>query len=429
MDEQHLLIICHTFPPAPGVGGRRWAKFAKEFARRGHTVHVICAEHGQQKDGSPWSSDILSSKIKTYPLPRKYPSVVNRWPLQSAFEKLAYRLWLRILPWVSKGNSRDSTIFWRGQINSMAGQLIRAHDIRYVFATGAPFRLLFHGVNLKAHHAGIKVVCDLRDPWTWWDNYGHGLLSKNKFAEEEAFEKTVVECSDRIISPSSSVLQHLSTAYPDQRSKMVRIPHTIDPEELTALRSLKEDKGYRLIYAGTWYGAEEAERYMSAVIAAFKALNVMAPERSKHTTFDLYIAANDASKAREMTHEAGLQEHIRFHAPLTPKEIAHELVRADAALVFIPAKNKDLMGTKFHELFHLKVPVIHVGEPGAVARTIVEYDLGTSIPVDQLSKELPLIVTGTRRLPEDPTYDTRQYLLEHVTENLLNAAMGDHAIK
>jgi glycosyltransferase involved in cell wall biosynthesis len=424
MEAQHVLIICHTFPPAPGVGGRRWAKFAKEFARRGHTVHVICAEHDQQKERSPWSSDILSERIKTYPLPRKYPSVLNHWPLQSLLEKLAYRFWLRILPLVSKGNSRDSTVFWSGQINSMAGQLIRAHNIRFVFATGAPFRLLYHAVNLKDHHTGLHVVCDLRDPWTWWDNYGHGLLSKSRFAEEGSFERTVIERSDRIISPSASVLQHLASAYPDQRGKMVRIPHTIDPEELMVVRSRNEDQGYRLIYAGTWYGAEEAERYFSAVIAAFNALNVMAPERFKRTSFDLYIAANDASKAREMTLEAGLQEHIRFHAPLTPKEIAHELVRADAALVFIPSKNKDLMGTKFHELFHLNVPVIHVGEPGAVARTIVEYSMGTSVPVDQLKKELPLIVTGMRRLPDCPTYDTQQYLLEHVTEELLNTAIG-----
>jgi hypothetical protein len=29
-----------------------------------------------------------------------------------------------------------------------------------------------------------------------------------------------------------------------------------------------------------------------------------------------------------------------------------------------------------------------------------------------------------RRLPDCPTYDTQQYLLEHVTEELLNTAIG-----
>jgi len=427
MEAQHLLIICHTFPPAPGVGGRRWAKFAKEFARRGHTVHVICAEHGQNEERSPWSSDILSEKIKTYRLPRRYPYVVNRWPLQSILEKLTYRFWTRMLPYFCEGNSRDSTIFWGAQISALADELIRTNQIRYVFASGAPFRLLYHAVNLKDIHPGLNVVSDLRDPWTWWDNYGHGLLSKSRFAEEESFERTVIERSDRIISPSASVVQHLTSAYPDQKGKMVRIPHTIDPEELLVVRSRNEDRGYRLIYAGTWYGAEEADRYFMAVISAFNALKAMAPERSKGTIFDLYIAANDASKARELTLEAGLQEHIRFHAPLTPKEVAQELVRADAALVFIPSKNKDLMGTKFHELFHLKVPIIHVGEPGAVARTITEYRTGTSVPVDQLTKELPLIITGIRRLPEHPTYDTQQYLLEHVTEMLLTTVIDRQA--
>jgi glycosyltransferase involved in cell wall biosynthesis len=428
MQDQHLLIICHTFPPSPGVGGRRWAKFAKELARRGYTVHVICAEPGHMAQRSPWSADILSDRIITYPLPRRYPSVVNRWPLANLLDKLAYRFWMRILPLITRGNSRDSTIFWRGKLFSLAGQLIRTHKIRTVFSTGAPFRLLYHAVNLKEHHPEIQVVCDLRDPWTWWDNYGHGLLSKSKFAEEASFERRVVECSDHLISPSSSVLQHLRSTYPEHASKMARIPHTIDPEELNVQVSRHSDVDLRLVYAGTWYGAEEAEHYFSALISAFNALKSIAPERFLRTTFDLYIAANDASKALEMTRQAGLQERIRFHAPLPPKEIATELVNASAALVFIPSKNKDLMGTKFHELFHLRVPIIHVGEPGVVARTIVEHGLGCSIPVDQLARQLPMIAAGVCPIPHNPTYDTQQYLLKQVTDQLLNKTHGGNAL-
>ena len=397
----HILLICHTFPPAPGVGGRRWAKFAKVLARRGWTVHVICAEHRAGTAPSPWTDDVRSPRIQVHTLPRRYPSVVNRWPLTRLSDKLAHRFWLRALPLLVKGNPRDSTVFWHGQLHALAARLIRMHGIRHVIATGAPFRLLYHAVGLKRTHPGLHVTCDLRDPWTWWDNYGHGLLPPRRFADEVAMERAVMEGSDRITSPSSSVLGHLAEAYPHCSGKMVRLPHAIDPDEVVRGERPTGRAGFRLIYAGTWYGAEEADRYFAAVVQAFHTLKAAGPTRYQQTRFDLYIAANDASKARQQVKAAGLEDRIHFHAPLPPKAIAAEIAKADAALIFIPPKNRDLMGTKFHELFHLQVPVIHVGEPGFVSRTIVEHRMGCSFRVNELAEGLPAIITG-RALPQDP---------------------------
>ena len=64
-----LLLICLEFPPVRGIGGRRWAKFAKELARRGHPVHVIrSAGHAGQLD-SLWATDATAPGRKMQPGP------------------------------------------------------------------------------------------------------------------------------------------------------------------------------------------------------------------------------------------------------------------------------------------------------------------------------------------------------------------------
>jgi hypothetical protein len=76
-----ILIICHGFPPVPGIGGRRWAKFAKELARRGHPVHVIRSTGPEHGPISLWAPDVQHPNIIAHPLPQRYPTVLMKQPL------------------------------------------------------------------------------------------------------------------------------------------------------------------------------------------------------------------------------------------------------------------------------------------------------------------------------------------------------------
>jgi len=420
---EHILLVCHTFPPSPGIGGRRWAKFAKALAQRGYKVHVICAEARPGSAVSPWTGDVQHPHISVYPLPRRYPSVVNRWPLTRLLDKLAYRFWMKVLPLLTRGNPLDATIFWETQLLERASTLIPAHGIRNVIVSGAPFRNLVHGLALKRRYPGIHLVSDLRDPWTWWDNYGHSLLSPKRFAQEKAMERSVMLGSDRITSPHAPVVEHIQHSYPEAAARTLRIPHAMDPDDIGTPGPACTDGPFHMIYAGTLYGAAEADLYFAALIEGFQRTIALYPEQAKDARLSLYITANDASRYITQVKEAGLQEHIRFEAPVAPKEILARIAAADASLVFIPSKNKDLLGTKFDELFHLRRPVIHVGEAGAVSRTIEAGRLGISLRVEELERELPRIITRERVLFVDPAYDTSATELGHVTERLLREVL------
>ncbi|MFT3885254.1 MAG: hypothetical protein QM724_07440 [Flavobacteriales bacterium] len=414
-----ILIVCYTFPPSAGIGGRRWAKFAKAFARKGHPVHVICAEPPKNNKPSYWTNDAATLGITTHPLPRRYPMIVHRWPLINTIDRVRYHFWLHVLPLLTSGNSLDATVFWRKPLLRKANALIQVHGIRHVIISGAPFRLLVHGLALKEQHPDIMLLSDLRDPWTWWDNYGHGSLPRERFAQEQALERSVMMGSDLIATPHQPVIDHIQSSYPKTAGKCLLVPHAIDSDEVPVTPPPDRAEGFRLIYTGTLYGAAEAEDYIRALIEAFRVLEHQAPEQARRTTMTFLITANDERKYARMVEEAGMQERIRFEPPVEPKEVFARIADAHAALVFIPSKNSDLIGTKFQELFYMGRPVIHVGEPGAVSRAIEQDHLGISLRVAELALELPRIILGERPFPADPKFDRSAVDLTTSADHLL----------
>ena len=414
-----ILLISHTFPPYKGIGGRRWAKFAKALARMGHPVHVIHSAGGEDLKGSLWTADINEPGIHAHPVPQRYPTVLFKRPLTGFTEKVMYRAWKVLLPMMTKGNWLDKSILWRGQLLREAGTLIEQHGIRWVLVSGAPFRLFHFGVELKKLH-GIRLLCDLRDPWTWHDGYGHGSLSVGDQRHERTLEREMMENADRVTSPHPSVIAHLCAAYPAQAAKCSVLGHAIDPDELGQPLPLRNDGEIHLIYAGSLYGAQEAEAYFEQLMRAFEKVRETRPERWAHVRLDLYITGHGTGAYRTKLKARGLDGHIRMHAPIPAREVFKRIAEADGVLIFIPSFNKDLLGTKFTEIFHLRRPVIHVGEPGAVSEAILSRKLGASIPVDRLLEELPALLCGERRIAIDPNVDLSEHMLEPITERLLN---------
>jgi hypothetical protein len=417
-----VLIVCHIFPPAFGIGGRRWAKFAKALAQRGHTVHVIAAELQHGQGNSPWTSDVDHPRIIVHRLPWNYPAVLKRWPLTRIWDKVVYRIWLRVLPLLSTGNYFDKTIFWRRALLRKASELIRAHEIRKVVVTGAPFRLAVFGTELKRIH-GVELACDLRDPWTWHMEYGHSALSSRKMDQERAFERRVMMESDHIIVPSLSMYEHLRSNYPERTERFVHLPHMIDTEELGDPEPNDRTECTRLIYAGTLYGTAEAGPYFEQLLSALDRLKENSPDVYARTRLDLYITGKESEVHQRFVEHSTHRNTIHFHAPVTAREISERIAASDAVLIFIPSYNKDFLGTKFNETFYMRRPVIHVGEPGAVGRYIVEHRLGTSMVVNDLPARLPDIITGATRMEIDASFDLSEQTLDHITDRLVKEVL------
>ena len=61
------------FPPSPGIGGRRWVKFAKYFVRMSYDVKIITAKRNKKSTISNWIKDMTKLEGLVDYIPSKYP--------------------------------------------------------------------------------------------------------------------------------------------------------------------------------------------------------------------------------------------------------------------------------------------------------------------------------------------------------------------
>lgn len=418
-----ILLICHSFPPNFGIGGRRWAKFAKELARRGYPVHVIRSTPSQKDKPSLWTTDVQHPNIRCHALPNRYPSVLTRSPVTALKDKVSYSFWTRMLRLCTRGNWFDRGIFWRKPLLHLSEQLIREHGIRNVIATGAPFSLLAYTTVLKDGFPELHVVSDLRDSWTWGIGYGFQSLSQSRLRHEKDRERTVALRSDRLISPHSSVLAHLANEYGVPQEKCFTITHAIDPEDLDVPERKAMGKDFRIVYAGSLYASPDTDRFLDLLLKVFTELRSRHPEAFARCQLDYYITGHDTREYAARVLQAGMSGQVRFHAPVAPKELSAIIAQADLMLIYMPPDKKDVLPTKFHEVFYLKCPILHVGEPGLVSQYVLDKRMGATLLLEELEAELPRILTGERKIEIDPKADHSAYLLAHVTDKLINEVL------
>ncbi|MEO8066907.1 MAG: glycosyltransferase [Flavobacteriales bacterium] len=419
-----ILIVSHTFPPFRGIGGRRWAKLAKELARRGHPVHVVHADHGSELTGSLWDADARHPLIHRHPLPLRYPKVLMKRPLNTMAEKIGYRIWLKLLPLLAKGNVFDRSVRWGAVLLSACTTLIEQHGIRHVIATAPPFALLHQLLALKRDH-NIMLVADLRDPWTWGEVYGRTSMTPAQKAAEDRLEAEVVSGYDAVITPSPFILEHLRGAYPEHSGKFSVLDHIIDPDELGQPTKRQPDEDLRIIYAGSVYNGPGFTAYFAEVLKAFGAVQRETPERWAHLAFDLFITGHGTDAWERMAKEAGQQERIRFHQPLPGPKLFPMIAKADFVLAYMPPEKRDFVSTKFNEIAYLGTPILHVGEPGGLSQHIVQQQLGATLLVSDIADGLVPLLKGTRRVLHGGTFNPQPYLLSGIAGKLLNTILKE----
>jgi glycosyltransferase involved in cell wall biosynthesis len=417
-----LLLVVYKFPPFKGIGGRRWAKFAKELAARGHQVHVVTCAPAPDETGSSWTHDVDRPGIHVHRLPRRHPRMLVRGGA-GIVAKLHYRAALAVVSALSQGDPLDRAVFWRKPLLRVCRKLIAEHGIRHVLVSGAPFRLLSHVAALR-DTPGLHLAADLRDPWTWGHTYGWQLMSPARRRQEAAIEAATLPAFDRLCAPSQVFLDGLAAHHPALAARCVHLPHPIDPDDLAPLDPVAQNTVAPAVFAGSFYDRPESLRFIDALIDAVRRLPPPHGPSAAGPLVDLYVTSHLPPDARERVARAGLQHAIRFLDPIAPRALMDVFRRCRFALSFHPAGRSDLVPTKFHELLCLGTPVLHVGEPGSTCDFIAEHRMGECIRLAELAERLPAYLAGTATLPKPAPEGARHFLLPHLTDRLLHEVLG-----
>jgi hypothetical protein len=396
---ERILIASHTFPPAPGIGGRRWAKFAAAFAANGASVHVLTvAQRTAPAQRSIWSEDVAHIPMSFWE--HRFPGALEGNP-PGTVAKLSYRMALAFNLLMSSGTPYDRALYNEKSFVRALETAIAGHRPDVVVVTAPPFRLLYYAAALTAKYPDVIWCADLRDPWTNGISYGYAALSPRRKAWELRAEQKVMECFDIVTSPWESVVAYLQHTHPQASERIRLLPHAWDPADVGSPAQPTPGPVPHLVYGGNLYPE------FNAVVQGLHHL-----AKAGKATITIY---SEGSCPIAFTPGEGFE----WRPPVVPRQFFAEAKKAQMLLFFIPENARNGMPSKIYEYAATGVPLLAVGHTGTLQQLIVREGLGLFVSHTQGAEGLQRALAMAAHAPAAPQWAAR-YALESVTMQLLH---------
>ena len=413
--QPKILIISFTFPPYSGVGGRRWAKFAKYLRKENIPFHVIASKRLEKT--SNWTSDIESYKEHITYVSGGYPLVLTSNP-QSIIEKIKYRLALFREKYLSIGNYYDLSKYWKKPlIPCVKEKLEQGFDT--VIYTIPPFRGAYFLTELKKEFPNVQFIADFRDPWTSnRTSFGFDSLNQKNLKYEKEMEKEVVHAFDKVLSVSKEINDYLISTHQANPDKFYVLKNGFDIDD----KAEPDGKSAKISIAfiGTFY--VKAKHLFDEFVQGISELELENPSWFDQMEFNFY-------GHKPIYFDAGMAKttSIKHHGMLPLKEAAQQIANAKACMLFLADDTNYSFSTKFYEYVSNNKPVLLFAKAGGTSQFVVENNIGLSFTPghikEELSKALPKVIDGS--LSFNSNFDTRAFELEQLTKDLLNIITYD----
>lgn len=410
-----LLIVSYTFPPTSGIGGRRWAKFAKYLKRKGYELTVMAADIPSEQK-SEWSADIDGLTIIR--IPTNYPSIVSN-PQPGLLNKFRYFASVKKLQMMVKGNYFDRTALWKEPIQNKITELVNAKGINCIIVTGGPFQLTHHVVSLKTKFPNVKFIVDFRDLWTQDSEITFfSVMPEKRKAIELEMEKQTVQLADKIVNTMESMSDYYSKL--TDRNKIHTITNGFDPDDfLNLLTNTKRSESEIVFtYAGTLY--LNLHYVLDPFFAALAKLKAEQPELYRRVKFN--FIGKFPSEYLEYVKKYAITEAIQIQGNIPLREVLAEIKQSDFCLLVLNDVYSFNLSTKFFEYIALKRKVVVLSNKGSAPEFIVENKLGYWInPAEtyhNLTDILKLKLNGESE-QWNSQYDIEQYSLKSLTDKLI----------
>ena len=405
--KKSILLICYSFPPNKGIGGRRWAKFAKHLSNEGYEVDVICKQAGAN-ESSEWTADTQFPNIHLHPLAAKYPKILTTIP-SSFFQKVEYKLWLIAFQYLSKGTFPERTFFWKKQLIKKASELIEKKKIKNVVVTVPPFRLGYYASFLKEKYPELNFILDYRDPWT--DNrtfHGFMNLAPARMQHELNMEITAMKRADCIITANEQMTAWLKEKLNSDTKKRITIPNGYDKDDvkITPSKKVNQNGVTRFIYAGTFYS--NVEYVLVPFLKAVKKQESAYPDFSERFAFDFY---GDMDPAMRHLFEQYQLKSVHLNAPVRLNVVQQKIQESDFCLIFAAQDHAFAFNTKFYEYLANRKPIVIFSKQGEVPEFLEKNHLGIAIDYAHFEQDFEKMMDdiSKNKIVFDAQFDTEQF--------------------
>lgn len=369
--ENKVLIVSHTFPPASGVGGRRWAKYSKYLNKNKFTPYILTTK--SNFNDSLWKEDIKEVK-NIFNYRNFFPKIISKTQL-NFFDKIIYKAAILFLKIFTKGNYFDRVVFDKKEIISKIDYLLKKKEIKNLIVSGAPFNLLYYAALYKQKNPYINFVADLRDPWTWGQNYGITLINNRRKQFEKYKESFVVNTADTIFVATGVMYEYLIKTYPKMASKIKVLPHGFDSESIVPRNipiELNCNK-IRIAYLGELY--DGIRNYFNAIAKSIEGEN---------SPFYIDFFSKTERYKDVFNQKLLVGKKVNYFPLIQSNELFNKIREYDFILIVHPEYAKDYISTKFYEILYSKTPIIYLSQRGITSQFIEETKSGIFLDLDSV---------------------------------------------
>jgi hypothetical protein len=424
--KSNILIVCHGFPPSPGIAGRRWAKFAKYLKKNGHNVFVIASEN--IKDSvSDWTDDIKGINVEY--LPYRFPKVISL-NNPGILNKFKYRFWLFVLKLLNKGNFYDRSFFWKNQITSKVSHYITTENINTVIVTAGPFFLSYYVTLLKSKFPIVKFIVDFRDLWTGDSEItSFSTLSPKRVKREKFFERRTILQSDVILTVGEQMSNYFNSLAVNKQ--VYTLPNGFDEDDFNKITIVEDSDSsdlIKLVFAGTLYINLE---YI--LIPFFESLVKLKKENEKlygRLQIDFYGTFPESYKV--LVHKYNLNGIIKYNDKLPLSEIYSKIKNSTACMLFLNDVYNFALSTKFCEYISQNKKIIVVANSGQTSDFITSNDLGFWISPTNAYNDLLICLSKLQTGAQDllnSKFDVSSYSIKNLTGKLIEIIENPSYVK
>ena len=412
--SKKIVIVCYTFPPNPGIGGRRWAKFSKELIRNGHNVKVVTFNSGDKKTSSEWSKDIITYQNRIQYFPSKYPKWLTA--PHSFFEKIMYRLSLMYVKLFAKGNYYDRASFLRKKVIHEVQEHINS-GYTNVIVTCAPFKLAYWVSELIKSNPKVNFVVDFRDPWA--NNltaYGFNEMSQERIDYERKAEETVVTKFNKIFVVADEMKNYFVQRYNLPNDKFEVISNGFDVDDFAGILEtgtesyFKKSQKKKVVFTGTFYD--------NALYLLEELCEVLNKSMLLKNSFEFHFFGTASNGVKNAV--AKNPDSLFFHGNVKLDEVYKIIHSADFCSLFLTDDITYSLSTKFLEYLSQKKQILVFSKGGATGNFVENYNLGFSISSKQMESKLIKCLSNSEVTTGEKLFSIDDYNVKNLTQKIVS---------
>lgn len=414
--KKKVLIISFVFPPYPGIGGRRWAKFSKYLTELQTDVFVLACEN-PFPNKSEWTKDIERINVKRMPL--KYPKALITFP-KSLLGRINYKISVCFVQLFSKGNYYDKALFWKNQLLNEAKKIIELNDIKNIIVSGAPFHLMHHSLKLKDWNSNLNLIVDYRDLWT--DDLSMSALSsmsQNRLKEELRIELEVLNKADCVITVSDFMTKKLQEKA--HLKKAITILNGFDENDFVPFKDKNiSNDVINFVFTGSLY--KNIESVFIPFCEAVQKIKINEPDLYGKLSFNFY-GSSDLSSI-ELVRKMNL-DCIHFHSTISLNNVFETISNADYCMLFLNDTYSFSLSTKFCEYIGLRKSIVLFSKEGNASSFITSNKFGFWINPESTYDDLLNLLKSKNKILLDQNFELNRekYSLKNITKELKESVL------